>query len=144
MAILASMHHDPSILEDTYQSAFVKFLQLFRAGPKPGIEYEAYFVAVLKNCLLDELRRGRRTIPIDEVFETALPHVDESETLEVRVSILLAIMHLDQRCRYAIEGFYMRQLDVKRLAEDLKVDPGSIYMTLKRCRDQLKKVLGDR
>ena len=58
MAILVSRYRkDPAFVEDAYQSAFIKYIEIFSRGKKDGVVYEAYFVAIAKNSLLDEPNR---------------------------------------------------------------------------------------
>jgi RNA polymerase sigma factor (sigma-70 family) len=72
MAILVSLYRkDPAFVEDAYQSAFIKYIEIFSNGKKDGVVYDAYFVAIAKNSLLDELRRNAKEVPLDEIL--ALP-----------------------------------------------------------------------
>src|SRR5690349_24424487 len=68
MAILASRtSRDPSVCEEAYQNAFYRYILLFRRGQRPARNVEAYFVAIAVNCLMDELRKERGFLPIDDV-----------------------------------------------------------------------------
>src|SRR6266478_5560934 len=67
--LVATYRTDPSLAEDAYHSAFIRYIGIFKQGPKPGVNYEGYFVAVAKHCLIDEIRRARRFVPFDQLLE---------------------------------------------------------------------------
>ena len=74
MAILVSLYRkDPAFVEDAYQSAFIKYIEIFRRGKKEGVVYDAYFAAIAKNSLLDELRRNAKEVPLDEILALPTP-----------------------------------------------------------------------
>src|ERR1051325_5331623 len=79
LAVIA--RRDPSLAEDAYQAAFIKFIAIFRDGPQPGINYVPYFIAIAKNSLIDEVRRTRRHVSVDDFFEEIikLPQPDERQ-----------------------------------------------------------------
>lgn len=138
LAVLVAMCHDPSLTEDAYHSALIKFIEIFRAGQRPGIDYAAYFVAIAKNCLIDELRSRQRHLPIDELFEVGIvpPQPDEAA-----IVILQAMMRLDRRCQFILESYYITQMSAVELAQHLGVRPNSVHMAIKRCRDKLRNIL---
>lgn len=139
MAILLSIR--PEFADDAYQSAFVRFILLFRSGRRPDVDYEAYFVAIAKNSLIDEIRRQQRFVPFDRVFDEELPDSgDEMAQAELRVVLLQALTQLDTRCRFLIESFYIRGSSSGELAEHIGVAADSIYVLIQRCRDRLRKI----
>jgi RNA polymerase sigma factor (sigma-70 family) len=144
LAVLTAMYpRDPTLAEDAYQSAFIKFIKIFRKGPRSGIFYPAYFVAVAKNCLIDEIRRGGKHVPLDEVFDEHLA-LPEDERTEARVVILQALTKLDRRCEFILERYYIMEMDSRDLARQLGVTAESVHMAVKRCRDRLRAILSDR
>lgn len=142
LVLLASLYQtDPSLAEDAYQSAFVKFIEALRAGRQPT--YAAYFISIAKNCLIDEIRHQQRQVPLLEVFEeefaSALP--DALDQNEARIVVLEAMMRLDRRCQFIVESYYIADMSASQLARHLDVRPGSVHMAIKRCRDKLRQIL---
>jgi RNA polymerase sigma factor (sigma-70 family) len=119
----------------------MRFIVLFREGPR-SINYEAYFVAIAKNCLIDELRKVRGTVPFDDVFEVVTPGVDPRARTEAKLELLLALEKLDARCRFAIQAHYIRGIPAVDLARHLGVEEESVHMVMRRCREALARVLG--
>ena len=60
---------------------------------------------------------------------------------EARIIILQAMMRLERRCQFILESYYIKDMCSEDLARRLGVQPGSVHMAIKRCRDQLKKIL---
>jgi RNA polymerase sigma factor (sigma-70 family) len=147
IAILISIApRESRLYEDAYQSAFVKFLEIFHAGRKAGVVYVAYFVAVAKNCLVDELRRESRHVPLDEVIDEEFGGmrvgVDEAHRREARLLLLQMMTRLSQRCQFMLERYYVAGSTAAELAQCIGIEEASIYMGLKRCREELRKLLG--
>ena len=144
-ALLATYTGDREIVRDALQSAFLKYINIFRKAENRDLSI-GYFVVVAKNCLIDELRRRKREIPIDEVAETELPSVQASseDDRELRMTLLqYAMMQLDPRCRFVLESYYIDQIEAAKLAERLSVAPDSVHMVIKRCRDRLRQILAE-
>ena len=144
MAILNSMYRgDPGLIEDSYQSAFIKFIQIFRAGSKANTNYIRYFIAVAKNCLIDEVRRMRRYVPIDEIFGADLSGMAVSEPgdSDAHLMILQGMELLPRRCQYILESYYIAEMPPAELAKSLGIGENSVYMAIKRCREELAGVL---
>jgi RNA polymerase sigma factor (sigma-70 family) len=144
-ALLATYTGDREIVRDALQSAFLKYINIFRKAENRNLSI-GYFVVVAKNCLIDELRRHKGEIPIDEVAETELPSVQASseDDREVRMTLLqYAMMQLDPRCRFVLESYYIDQIEAAKLAGRLSVAPDSVHMVIKRCRDRLRQILAE-
>ena len=134
---------DPSLAEDACQTALIKFLELFRAGAQPDIDYVPYFIAIARNSLLDELRLKRRHLLVDDIFEELiqLPRPDERRRAEIKIALLQAMLQLKPRCKFALESYYLMEMPTEEVARRLKVKPRSLYTTLDRCRKELRKIL---
>jgi RNA polymerase sigma factor (sigma-70 family) len=147
MVILVSIAPVGSRLaEDAYQAAFVKFIEIFQAGRRPhtNTAYVSYFVTIAKNCLLDELRRTRRTVPFDDLIDENFPGIvfDDTDRRDARITVLKAIGSLpNQRCRYLLEQHYLRGANVQQVAKYLKIKDNSFYVVLQRCREELKNLI---
>lgn len=142
MAILVAWDRD--LAEDAYQTAFIRFIGLFRAGAQPRTNYVGYFVAIARNCLIDEMRRRQRQLPlIDELLApTGAPAYDEASRVTDRIALLEALDALDDRCRFALTAYYIRDMPAAEIASRLRVGVDSVYVVIKRCRDRLGSELG--
>lgn len=142
-ALLAAYPQNLNLVDDALQSAVVKYLRIFKGGRKARLN-EGYFLVVAKNCLLDELRRRKGHLPLDEVAETeiaSLP-VEEADQKEARMLLLQhALLQLESRCQFILESYYIQEMNTEELARHLRIAPESVYMALKRCRDRLRLIL---
>ncbi len=144
-ALLATYTGDREIVRDALQSAFLKYINIFRKAESRDLAI-GYFVVVAKNCLIDELRRRKGEIPIDEVAETELPSVQASseDNREARMTLLqYAMLQLDPRCQYVLESYYINEMKTVDLAERLSIAPESVPMITKRCRERLRQILAE-
>lgn len=136
--LVALYRKDPAFAEDAYQSALIKYIQIFRGGKKDGVAYDAYFVAIAKNALLDELRKTKKQAPLDEVLELAsYPQSSGLGTAEAGIAFFEVLAKLDRRCQFLIEGFYINGMSYADLAKRLKIQAQSIPVLLSRCREAL-------
>jgi RNA polymerase sigma factor (sigma-70 family) len=136
--VLAALDADNA--EDAYQAAFEKYIKIFRAGRKPSRNRIGYFVAVAKNCLIDERRRQREIPVVDELLETlgSIRSQDETERVDDRIALLEAMSRLDRRCQFVLESYYIREMPTRLLAIRLAISEPSVHMAVKRCRDQVR------
>jgi RNA polymerase sigma-70 factor (ECF subfamily) len=144
-ALLATYTGDREIVRDALQSAFLKYINIFRKAETRDLAI-GYFVVVAKNCLIDELRHRKGEIPIDEVAETELPSVQASteDDREARMTLLqYAMMQLDPRCQFVLESYYINAMKTADLAERLSIAPESVPMVTKRCRERLRQILAE-
>lgn len=143
-ALLATYSRDHETVQDALQSAFLKYIDIFRKGGKSSPPTLGYFVVVAKNCLIDELRRRKGQIPIDEVAESELPAFTPPDLVDRADRMLLlqsGMMRLDSRCQFILESYYIEEMDSVQLAHSLGIASESVHMTIKRCRDRLRTVL---
>jgi RNA polymerase sigma factor (sigma-70 family) len=144
-ALTSRYFGDRSLIEDALQSAFVKYMEIFQKMPKRRLNI-GYFVVVAKNCLIDELRRRKGHLAIDDVAEDELPSVPATTMDDQDGRMLLiqhAMMQLDPRCQFILESYYINEVDARKLAEWLKIAPDSVHAAVKRCRDRLKAAVTD-
>jgi RNA polymerase sigma factor (sigma-70 family) len=145
-ALLGTYTGDREIVRDALQSAFLKYINIFRRKGENRDLAIGYFVVVAKNSLIDELRRRKGEIPIDEVAETELPFVQAvgEDDREARMMLLqYAMLQLDPRCQFVLESYYIDEMGAAKLAERLSVAPDSVHMVIKRCRDRLRQILAE-
>jgi RNA polymerase sigma-70 factor (ECF subfamily) len=144
-ALTSRYSGDLSVIEDALQSAVVKYMGIFQRTPKRRLNL-GYFIVVAKNSLIDELRRRKGHLPIDDVAESELPSVPATTTDELDGRMLLvqhALMQLDSRCQFILESYYIDEVNAQKLAEWLNIAPDSVHMAIKRCRDRLRAAVRD-
>ena len=143
MAILVSVYRkDPAFAEDAYQSALIKYISIFREGKKGGILYDAYFVAIAKNSLLDELRKSAKHVSLDDILGMpVMPRPSGLYEAEVGVAFFEALSKLERRCQFLIEGAFINGMSHQELAKRLKVQVQSVPVLLSRCREVLRSHL---
>lgn len=147
LALLCSMYpQDASIIEDALQGAFVKFLSLFHSRCDHGEKSLGYFVVIARHCLIDEVRKKRGRIAFDELAESELKQNVENPDDEIIAHLLIsaAMMHLDQRCRFVLESYYIQERDAKTIANELGISHDSFYVVLRRCREALRALLSSK
>jgi RNA polymerase sigma factor (sigma-70 family) len=144
LAVLVSMTpDDPGFAEDAYQTAFVKFIQIFRGGRKPSIRYDAYFVAVAKHCLIDELRSRSRTSSIEELLDCVSDDREAKriESLDRNIALFQGLSRLARRCHYLLESYYIRGATIDELSISLGIQKGSVQTAISRCREALRRII---
>lgn len=143
MAILVALYRkDTAFAEDAYQSSLIKYIEVFRAGKKPEILYESYFVAIAKNSLLDELRKTAKHVSLEEILELpASPDRSRLDETETGIAFFEALSRLDRRCQFLIESFYINGMSQEELAKRLKIQVQSVPVALSRCKEALKNYL---
>lgn len=142
-AILASLYRrSPEYVQDAYQSAFVKYLGIFRKGkPDPTINYEAYFVAIAKNSLLDELRKERKIVPLDDLANELTAHHSGIDEAQAVVQLFQALARLDSRCQFLLQAHYVNSMPDSEVAERLKVSKDSVPVLVSRCKHELLELI---
>ena len=142
LAILRSYRPNLGLAEDVYQSVLIKLITLCRNGQRPRVHYRGYLVAIAKHCLIDEVRRQRRYVPISEICVEKITHIsaDEMKT-DARLLVHQGIKQLDRRSQFILKSYYLEQMPVATLAKLLGIRPCSVHMAIKRCRTQLGKIL---
>ena len=130
------------LVRDAYQSAFVKFLEIFRSPYDPRRNYPAYLIAVAKNCLVDEIRRTRKYVQIDEVFEELLgSEASGADVLEGRIAVLQAIDGLSVRCRFLLQRYFVAGESDAEVGPLLGLRTNSVRNTRRRCLQRLREIL---
>jgi RNA polymerase sigma factor (sigma-70 family) len=130
---------DPTLVDDALQATFLKSLKLFAQTPSPPVGV-GYFVVMAKHCLIDELRRRRGHLRIDEIAESDLPQTPGKgpEPDDRLLLIQYGLARMEPRCRFVLERYYIDEVDSRALAKQLQVGPDSVHVVIKRCRDRLR------
>jgi RNA polymerase sigma-70 factor, ECF subfamily len=111
----------------------------------PGTNLRAWLFVILRNCHINEVRRGQRTVLIGEtgtdydIVPTPAGQEAHINLLEVRDAYLnLSEEHREVLLLVAIEG-----LQYEEAAEILRIPVGTIRSRLSRARQALRDALDD-
>jgi len=137
---------DGDLVDDVYQDVREKCIKMFRRGKSAGREFRpAYFVAMARNLFIDEMRRPKRIVLIDELFAEMIPGPGggSPSSEDDRIDLQLALLQLDPESRYVIEKRYFEGWSNEQIARFLpgKVKSSAIPMKLLRARRKLKKIM---
>jgi RNA polymerase sigma factor (sigma-70 family) len=130
-----------TMIEDAYQSAFIKYIRLFREKQHSAHNYTNYFLAIAKNTLIDALRADHRATNLEGLWEEMFAGGDQQDSALNRVLLLEAMMLVGPRCHYLLDRYYLGGAPVAEIAKVLTVAPASVYVLLQRCRDELRRLL---
>jgi RNA polymerase sigma-70 factor (ECF subfamily) len=133
---LAVVAADAQVAEDVVQDAFVQALRHWpkvRGYDRP----EAWVRRVALNKLADRGRRHRRRDRAVERMGRARPPADEPSDLDLAA----AIAALPEQQRRVVGLFYLLDLPVAEVADDLGVAPGTVKSHLAAARKTLSTVL---
>lgn len=139
LAVLSFQPFPPEIdLRDVYQNAFIKFIGIFESRDVEKVGNIGFFIAVVKNCLRDEIRKVRHVEELTEFIE------DDSNSLDswdARLDVIFALQHLKSRCRLILEMFYIAGESVEEIAKAVGTEPHSIYTIKERCLKAVRDIL---
>jgi RNA polymerase sigma-70 factor, ECF subfamily len=115
------------------------FLKLFTrlAQFREEAEFTTWLYRLVANTCLDEKRRGRRFVPIDECGETLPPASRESaeesySRREVSARVQAAIRELKPKLRLVILLKYVEGMSYEEIARALGCSPGTVASRLNR------------
>ncbi len=140
--LISSFPSDISIVEDALQDAYLKIFVMLK---KRQLEIRSvnYLVVIAKNCLVDELRKRKGKVTLDELTQDEHPrYCDEDGSRAENLGIIIAAMtKLDQRTKFVLESYYLQERHSREIAKDIGVQHESIYMILKRSREYFRAVI---
>lgn len=125
------------VLQDVYVKAFTS-LPKFKRGSKLG----TWLYRITYNACVDELRRGRRVVPLfDQDTDAPSPARGPGDLVVERHDLAAALAELpaDQRAAVLLVDAY--GLDYREAADVLGVREGTIGSRLTRARAALRRVL---
>ena len=121
--------------EDICQSVLLKLLTGDQVFDSPAHE-RAWVVRATINACKDELRAFRRkTVPLEDVPETAAPELPRSEVLD-------AVMSLPEKYREAIYLFYYEGYSTREIGQLTGRSEAAVSAHLSRGRKKLRELLG--
>jgi RNA polymerase sigma factor (sigma-70 family) len=140
--LISSFPEDLSIVEDALQDAYLKIFILLK-GRRSQIRSVNYLIVIAKNCLVDELRKRRGRIHLDELTHNDLLQLSDSvdRHIENQIIIIAAMRRLDQRTRYVLDSYYLQGRPSEDIARELGIGRESIYTILKRSREYFRSVV---
>jgi RNA polymerase sigma-70 factor (ECF subfamily) len=130
---------DRERMDDALQEAY---LQAFRALPRfrGDASVGTWLYRIVYNACLDELKRGRRVIPLESLRDRADPRPTE-EALWLRRDLAAALDELAPADRAAVLLVDAQGFDYATAAEGLGVPAGTVASRLKRARSRLRRAL---
>jgi RNA polymerase sigma-70 factor (ECF subfamily) len=148
-------HYDPGLralayrilgdrdrLDDALQEAYVR---AFRALPqfRGDSALGTWLYRIAYNACLDELKRARDLVPLEDVAERSDPRADASETVPLRGDLAAALDSLSPHDRAAVLLVDAQGFDYRSAAEILGVPEGTVASRLNRARATLRRSLDD-
>jgi RNA polymerase sigma-70 factor, ECF subfamily len=139
-AYAASLLRDRSAAEEVTASAFERAFRKQRSfDPRRGNE-RAWLFGIARNAALDELRRRRRSAPLDTEQVDDAPSIHDSAELALRRADLRAALNtLEPRDREVIALKFHAGLSNKELAGVLGVRESNAGTQLHRAMQRLRK-----
>ena len=132
-------------VEDLTQDTFVRvFGALDRFSYRGSARLSTWILTIATRLALNELRRTRRTIPIEQVAD----HLIAADTADSAIqrrrlgqAIARAIAALQPKFRAALVLREYHHLEYDEIAAALEVDVGTVKSRLSRARAQLRAAL---
>lgn len=137
--------------KELFQNAYVKAFQNLKDGKyREEGKFEQWFNQIAKNIWLEELRQRRRSAAqnIDDV-----PSISDTNPEDLAQSLLKnqhldalhrALTRLGEPCRSMLYRFHGEEsVSSQELAEEMGKNDGAIRAQLRRCRQELAKLLKD-
>ena len=137
---VATMLHDRSAAEDVTALAFERAYRKRKSfNPARGSQ-RSWLFAIARNAALDELRRRKRTAPLE--VEPVAQEDDLDRALR-RAAVRTALAELPARDRELVALKFHAGLDNSELAEVLGVSVSNAGTRLHRALTKLREILDD-
>jgi len=105
-----------------------------------GSRFAPYIRRIAHNMAVDQLRRGKREIPLDQVD---LEAPDSEPKVDDRMARLRAMVgRLPEALREAVLLFYFEEMSYARIAMVLGITEAAVNQRLSRARKKLRTDLG--
>lgn len=141
LALSRIARHHASAIEDAYQTAFIKYIEIFREKRRPKRSYANYLLVVAKNALLDQLRSKERMAALEGLWDELFGGQTVRTSPLDRLLLLEAMMSVGVPCQFTLEKFYLAGATVEEIGRALDISPASVYVRLQRCREELRSFL---
>jgi RNA polymerase sigma-70 factor, ECF subfamily len=133
---------DRDRMDDALQEAYV---QAFRALPgfRGGSSVGTWLYRIAYNACIDELRRSRQVIPLDEIRERVDPRPNAVEAFAARAQLAAALAKLPPEDRAAVLLVDAQGFDYRSAADVLGIPEGTLASRLNRARAVLRRFIDD-
>jgi RNA polymerase sigma-70 factor (ECF subfamily) len=131
---------DAARTDDVLQEAYVKAfrsLPRFRGDASLG----TWLYRITYNACLDELRRGRTVVPLDEASRLASTRTDPADLVLTRRDLAAALDQLPPEQRAAVVLVDAEGLDYTEAGEILGIPRGTVGSRLNRAHASLRRML---
>lgn len=145
LGVATALLHHPEDAEDAVQETFIKLWKV-KDSLESIVNTEAYSVTLVKNVALDMLRKRERrgySTPIDELQlpsnETLVENILENKS-DLKI-IERWIEKLPKQQQLVFIYRHNKGLEIKIIAQLLKLTETNVKVILSRLRKQLKEIL---
>lgn len=140
-ALAYRLTRDRDLMDDVLQEAYLK---AFRALPSlRGSEaLGSWLYRIVYNASMDQLRRRRQVLPLDDVSDRPDPAPDPGEVAAGRRDLAAALDALPPQMRAAVILVDAEGLSYEEAGAIIGVPKGTVASRLSRARDILRRSLG--
>jgi len=133
---------DRHLMDDVLQEAYLK---AFRALPSlRGTEaLGSWLYRIVYNAAMDQLRRRRQVLPLDEVSDRPDPAPDPGEVAAGRQDLAAALDALPPQMRAAVILVDAEGMSYEEAGAIIGVPKGTVASRLSRAREVLRQSLGN-
>jgi RNA polymerase sigma factor (sigma-70 family) len=139
--VALQLTRSPAEAEDLTAEAFARILDLLLAGGGPNTAFRAYLLRVVRNGLVDKLRRDGRILLSDdlEAVDPGVPFVDTAvEVLENQL-IARALGRLPRRWQWVLWHTEVEGQSLAKVAAELGMTPNAVAALAYRAREGLRQ-----
>ena len=126
--------------EDITQELWERVIQL-RSAPQQVHNPAGFFVRMARNLCLDHLKRGRRTVPLDDETESAHLETAAEELTELEEIAVAALDRLPFESREVLVLNLYCGYRFDEIATMLGKSPDAVWARASRARAQLRKIV---
>lgn len=135
--VAASYLQDESDRLDAVSEAITKAWEK-RHTLREEVLFRTWITRILIRECVNIQRRQKRSIPVEQMPETAVQDEDERVT-----ALRGALEQLPQRHRTMVVLHYMEGYDVRETARIMRTTKGAVCAGLSRARESLKRMIGE-
>lgn len=133
------------LAEDVYQETFLRVCRSFSSYRRESSE-KTWITSIAVNICRDYMRSAwKKRVVVTEDFFTCASDSDTEEIIEKRSEkqqLINSIMKLPDKYREIIHLFYYQEMDIKDIANVLKIPGGTVKSRLFKARNLLHDMMG--
>jgi RNA polymerase sigma-70 factor (ECF subfamily) len=136
------LRREPDHADDLVQECLARAIAKIHTW-RPGTNLRAWLFVILRNCHINEIRRERRTDPLDDVptDEPTLTTPGNQETSVALSEVRQAYLGLSEEHREVLLLVALEGLQYEEAASILEVPLGTVRSRLSRARQALRQAL---